>query len=382
MMQPAAAGRTGVDPRTVQIGLEAEFCLVDDGGDLADFRSLSFAEAQAVVDRLDQGTHPALRQGDLGIKVGRWYVEGDERFDAAGQLVDCVPKGLETRTPPAAGIDRAVAVLARQTAALAAAAAVDGYRLGSIGWNPRARGYLSTPPYNAWERGMRRRDPVYLAPDAYMMSYGPDINLSHPSWDDQSAIGIARRLTALSPVLVPFAFSAPFAEGRRADCWSVRTATRTGRRPATRVFVAADAVPDRQASPPLICRARTPAERGRIEFKALDAVVDQSHYPGLLALVVGIALSSIGGAGADVPDRRGHVTAARHAFAHPEITAGARAAVTAARTALRGSGYDQLLDPLDGALAAGRTPAHQMVEQHRQLGSVPVPLVDARAPFA
>lgn len=374
-MNVSSPHRSAVDPRTVRIGIEAEFALVDAAGRFADFRFLTFAAAQAIVDRLDPSAHPALHRGDLGIKSGRWYVEGDERFDRHGRFLDCIPKGIEARTPPAVGIDDAVAVLARQTRQLRAAAAVDGYWLCSIGWNPFAAGYRPEPAYNGWERALHEREPVYLAPDAYMMSYGPDINLSHPTWDDDDVMAIGRRLTALSPWLVPFAFSAPFACGARADCWSVRTARRTGRRPAARVFVGAGSVPKRQPYPPLICRARAPSERGRIEFKAFDAVVDPSTYPALVALVVGVALSAVGGVGADVPDQAAHRTSAAHAFADPQIASGARVALAAAREAVRGSGYERLLDPLDLLHTAGRTPAHDLVDRYEAHGVVPLPLV-------
>jgi hypothetical protein len=56
------------------------------------------------------------------------------------------------------GIGAATAQLAEQAAALAAAAAVDGFRLASIGRNPW-RDYRPDPPYNAWELAMRARKP-------------------------------------------------------------------------------------------------------------------------------------------------------------------------------------------------------------------------------
>ena len=55
---------------------------------------------QDVVDELPQYDDPDLDVGDLGIKAKRWYVEGDERFDESGRFLDCMLKGIETRTPP------------------------------------------------------------------------------------------------------------------------------------------------------------------------------------------------------------------------------------------------------------------------------------------
>lgn len=367
------------DPTMMRFGIEAEFALVDPAAGLLDFDTLAWSRVAGIIDRLDASTPQLLTRGDLGIKAGRWYVEGDERFDAAGTFVRCVPKGLETRTAPTVGIEAAVRLLAAQTHDLAAAAAGDGLGLGATGWNPYSRGYRPAPAYNSWELAMRREHPAFAAPDAYMMSYGPDLNLSHPVWDDATAIVVARRLTAVSPAIVPFSFSSPFARGSPAQALSVRTAVRTGRRPAARVFVGAASVPDRQPDPPLIHRARIPAERGRIEFKAFDALIDPALYPALLALVAGIAVSGVGGAGAAVPDPRRHAAVAAHAFDDPATAAHARALLVVAHRALRGTPWTALLDPLFAMLASRRTPAHDLLDAWRRDGVVAVPLITSPA---
>ena len=375
MRAQAAAAVGPVDPTQLRFGIEAEFALVDPADGLLDFDALTWARAARIVDRLDGSTPPTLTRGDLGIKQGRWYVEGDERFDPTGTFLRCVPKGLETRTTPTVGIDAAVRLLASQTDHLAAAAASDGLRLGVIGWNPRSRGYWPQPAYNGWEVAMRRDHTAFTAPDVYMMSYGPDVNLSHPAWDDAAAIAVGRRLTAVSPAIVPFSFSAPFARGGRCAALSMRTALRTGRRPAARVFVAADAVPDRQPAPPLVHPARIPAERGRIEFKAFDALVDPALYPPLLALVAGIALSGAGGAGVAVPDAQRHADAAMHGFDDPRTADEALRLLSTARHALRTMPWGDLLDPLYAMLARRRTPAHDLIDTWTATGTVPVPLI-------
>lgn len=364
------------DPRELRFGVEAEFALVDVGGRLRDFRTLTWSQAQRVVRHLDRAGHPELTCGDLGIKAGRWYVEGDERFDADGRFLDCIPKGIETRTPPATGIAATVAALERQTAALGRAALHEGFRLASIGWNPFADGYRPTPAYNRWELAMRAERPEYAAPDVYMLSYGPDLNVSVPGWSDAEAIDAAALLTALSPALVPFAFSAPFGEGQRLPELSRRTARRTGRRPAVRVFVDRAAVPARQPAPPLIHAARIPSERGRVEFKAFDAIVDGALYPALLALLAGLVLGRPAWERAVVPDGQAHAAAAREGFGRRSVLDGAHAALRCASRALRGSGLADLLDPLWRALRGRRTPAHRLLDDFASLGIVPLPAVD------
>src|SRR5918993_3544476 len=244
----------------MRFGIEAEFALVHVQRGFCDFTNLAYAEAQAVVDRLPDLGDEDLTRGDLAVKVTRWYVEGDERFAADGTFLDCVPKGLETRTPVCAGIAAATAQLAEQTAALERAAAVDGFRLASIGRNPW-HDYRPEPPYNDWERAMRARHPEYAGAEAYMVGYGPDLNLSHPEWPPDRVLDVARKLTALSPGLVPFSFSSPFAGGEVAAL-STRTLIRAPLRPSARAFVPG-------GGPAPAVRARIPAEEGRGEINAI-----------------------------------------------------------------------------------------------------------------
>lgn len=363
------------DPEAMRFGVEAEFALVGADGRMCAPEDLTFAAVQAVVDRLDDGPYPDLARGDLGIKNGRWYVEGDERFDAAGTFLGCVPKGIETRTRPRTGIAATLAALAEQSAALATAAAADGYRLASIGWHPDRTGYRPEPPYNAWERAFRAGAPEYLAEDVFMLSYGPDLNLSHPDWDDGTAVDVARALTAASPALVPFSFSAPFAGGKPFGGLSYRTYHRTGRRPAVRVFVAPDAVPADQPSPPLVHAARIPSERGRVEFKAFDALPDPALYPALVAVVAGLALDPPP-ARAGCPDGGAHRRVALDGFDAPGVAAEAADLLVRARRGLAGSGLGPLLEPLERALATRRTPAHGMIDAFARDGVVTLPLVE------
>ena len=354
------------DLEGMRFGIEAEFALVHAERGFCDFTNLTYGEAQAIVDRLPDLGDADLTRGDLAVKVTRWYVEGDERFGPDGTFLDCVPKGLETRTPVCAGIDAAAAQLARQTAALAAAAAVDGFRLASIGRNPW-HDYRPDPPYNAWELAMRARHPEYAGAEAYMVGYGPDLSLSHPDWPAARVLDVARKLTALSPALVPFSFSSPFAGGR-AVALAARTLIRAPRRPAARAFVAE---PGRAGAPAV--RARIPAEAGRIEFKAFDAPPTPALYPPLLALLAGLALEETLPDRADRPDPEAHDRAARCGFDDPGIRAAAAAAVEAAEGGLAGRVEASLLAPLRDMLARHRTPAHDLLDVYHRTGQIPLP---------
>ncbi|HEV7654046.1 MAG TPA: glutamate-cysteine ligase family protein [Mycobacteriales bacterium] len=352
------------DPARLRFGIEAEFALVHRERGFCDFSSLSYAEAQRIVDRLPDHGDPDLTRGDLAVKLTRWYVEGDERFDEDGAFLACVPKGLETRTPVRPTIAATVAQLAGQTAELARAAAVDGFRLASVGRNPW-RDYRPDPPYNGWETAMHARKPEYAAPEAYMVGYGPDVNLSHPDWDPDKVLDVGRKLTALSPALVPFSFSSPFAAGE-VVALSTRTLIRAPARPSARAFLPA-------ARPPVGVAARIPAEIGRIEFKAFDAPPTPDLYGPLLALVAGLALDDTIGARADRPDPGAHERAARHGFDDPDTRTAAGHVLDAADRALAGTLGGGVLEPLRQLLDRRRTPAHDLIDTFRRTGEIPLP---------
>lgn len=349
----------------LRFGIEAEFALVHPERGFCDFTALSYAEAQRIVDRLPDHGDPDLTRGDLAVKVTRWYVEGDERFGPDGAFRHCVPKGLETRTPVRPSIATVVGQLAGQTAELAGAAAVDGFRLASIGRNPW-RDYRPDPPYNRWEQELHVRKPEYAAPEAYMVGYGPDLNLSHPDWGPEQVRDVGRKLTALSPAVVPFSFSSPFAGGE-VVALSTRTLLRAPVRPSARVFLAGGRLGG------VAVRARIPAEVGRVEFKAFDAPPDPALYPALLALLAGLALDTTLPDRADRPDADRHAVAARAGFDDPGVRAAARTALAAADRALAGTLERGMLAPLHDLLDRRRTPAHDLVDTFRRTGAIPLP---------
>jgi hypothetical protein len=358
-----ASQTAGVDPAEFRFGIEAEYGLMHPERGLLDFANADFAEFQQVVDRLPDHGDTDLTRGDLAIKNTRWYVEGDERFDPDGTFLSCVPKGVETRTPIRVGIEAAAAALAEQTAALARAAADDGLLLVAIGHNPYRGPYRPDPPYLPYEVDLHHRQPEYAAPDVYMRTFGPDVNLSHPAWTAPQIVDIGRKLTYYAPDLVPFSANAPFARARRWPGYSARIHARAGKRPAARVFLAGPV--DGPAG--LVRPARIPAEHGRVEFKAFDALPVLADYPPLLALVAGVALADLPGR-ADEADPRRLRQAAIRAFDDGYARERAGRVLAAATAALAGTPWAALLDPLHAALEAGMTPAHQLIAVHTGSG--------------
>jgi len=316
-------------------GIEHESALLRPDGTFADFTNTTFDELQDIVDVLpeDPADLADLRVGDVGIKRKRWYVEGYERFDEHGTLLRCDPKGLEIRTRIHPSIEAATAALCADQRRLDDAAAARGLRVTAIGFNPVRSEYVVEPAFNAWERAHRLSSPEERTAHLHMVTYGPDLNLSWAGSTPDELIDAARKLTALSPYLVPLSFSSPFRDGGPWGGLSARTALRTGARPAVLVFLA-EGVPQVPSDPSLTQLARLPAEVGRLEFKAFDSCPEPALYGELLSLLTGLVLDTILAQRRTTPDATLHRHAARVGYADAALRAGAEQALDAAAAAV------------------------------------------------
>lgn len=320
-------------------GIEHEIALLRADGRFADPSNTRFDELQAVVDALpeDPDDYPGLRIGDVGIKHKRWYIEGYERFDEGGALVRCDPKGLEIRTRIHDSVAAAVAALRADQALLDAELGPRGLRTCAVAFHPTRTEYVIEPPLNAWEQRHRQGSPEERTAHLHMLTFGPDLNLSSAGLPDP--VDVARLLTHYSPWIVPLSFSSPFRGGRPWGGLSARTAMRTGARPAALVFLDGAAGQVR-SDPSLTQVARIPAEVGRIEFKACDAIGDPDLYGELLSLLTGLVLDETLPGRRSTPDADAHRHVARAGLADDEVHAGTGALLAAAGRALAGRAED------------------------------------------
>lgn len=335
---------------------------------LADFTNTRFDELQAIVERLPVHRDPELQVDGQGIKVGRWYVEGFERFDEQGMFVGCDPKGIEVRTPVSGSIGETIETLRDLSLQLTDAAAHSGLRPVTIGFNPFRRGYVPQPSLNQWEADKRASCPEDQTAYRHMVTYGPDLNLSREGMTTGELVDAGRKLTHYSPYIVPFSFSSPFFCGTLWNGLSRRTHYRTGPRPAVLVFVP-DAAAMIHSRPSLTRVARIPSEVGRIEFKAFDALDASGSlelYGGLLALLKGLVLDRTLTGRRSVPDARLHRLSARLGFGSPRIFEGARRILAAAGRALDGDPDQPRLDVLASMHRARTCPSDALIARFRQ----------------
>lgn len=352
-------------------GFEFEYALVTEAPDAAtfhDFTDLDFEVLQRALADGDGATDDDLVRGDLGIKSGYWYLEGDERFDADGTFTSMLVKGVEIRTPICASTAEAADRLADLQDELVKRLAPLGLQLAIVGFNPVREAYVLDPPLNAWEERMRAEHREYDHAEVSNLSYGPDINLSFPEAGAEDVVEMTRRLTHYSPFMVPFSFSSPFHAGRPWRGPSKRTYERTWRRVAARCFVepTRGAEPSEQST--MVHPPRIPREEGRIEFKAFDAFTSRDLLLAGAALTLGICLAGDLPGLAEKPSRDLHQRSATAAFADPEIAAGAHEVLAAARRALAGTPEASHLDPLDRLLSQLRTPADSLLDDYSRTG--------------
>lgn len=339
------------------------------GAEFADFTNTRSGDLQAVVDalpvHLDDGLHVDVPKR----KVGRWYVEGYDRYDEAGRFTGCDPKGIEIRTPVCGAVADALGALGEAAHRLRTAAGRCGLVPVTVGFNPVRARYTPAPPLNTWERTMRAACPEDRTAHLHMVTYGPDLNLSPAGMPGPALVDAGRKLTYYSPYLVPFSFSSPFFRSARWTGPSRRTHHRTGPRPAVLVYVGGPE--DLVASEPSLTRpARIPSEVGRIEFKAFDPCPDLDLYGSLLALLKGLVLDGTLPGRRTVPDGPLHRMSARLGFHSPRIHEGARRVLAAAAQALGDDLDAARLEPLWSMHRARTTPADALLARYEATGDI------------
>ncbi|WP_179198043.1 glutamate--cysteine ligase [Nostoc sp. T09] len=352
-------------------GIEHEVAFLNAEGKIADFSRTKFADFNQIVERLPSypDDYAQLRVGDAGIKKKRWYIEGFERFADSDKVIDCLPKGIEIRTTIHSNIQGAINELSESFSLLREIAANYGFSPILTSFNPYKTVFEPQPPLNDYEIKYLQAYPDEHTANIYMVTYGPDLNISVADLSVEKLIDIGRKLTYYSPYIVPFSYSSPFYDGRLWEGLSVRTFVRTGKRPATLVFVE-KAEQLIQSVPALTKVARIPAEVGRIEFKAFDSCDDFSLYAALLALLKGLVLDESLLGRATIPDATLHQISAKEGFDNEEIFLTATKILAAAEIALKDDPDVNFLSSLRLSLNKRETKAQHLIQEYQRLGSI------------
>lgn len=334
-------------------GIEYEVAFLNEKGDFADFMNTPFSDFQAIVDLLPMGKKNDLNIDKYGIKKKQFYVEGMERFDEKGQLMSLTAKGIEIRTHVHHNINDCIKDLSENYDLLCRVAKTKGLVPFPTSFNPNRSSFENNPPLNDFEKHYYRLDLARDTPFIYMLSFGPDLNLSVPSWSPEKAVNFGKKLIFYSPYLIPFSFSPCFYEGKLWQGKSIRTFFRNGDRQAVKIFVEnADRMLDVNPNPIMV--ARQASEIGRIEFKAFDSCADFALYASFFALLKGLALDKSLKGRAIMPSKYLHKVAAKQGFGSKRIGSMSEKVLLAAEQALESAEEIALLMPLKEKLGRGK----------------------------
>ncbi|GCE45484.1 gamma-glutamyl:cysteine ligase YbdK (ATP-grasp superfamily) [Thermosporothrix hazakensis] len=363
-----------------RFGIEHEIAFLSRDGEFVDYENTPFEVLHTLIRELPlyEQDYPQLRIGEAGIKRKRWYIEGFERYNEAGEVIGCPLKGIEVRTTPHHTIQDVMRELRESCLLLSAVATRYGLEPVLIGFHPYKKEFVPDPPLNAFERQFRQSIPERRTALLSVLTYGPDFNISLAGLSAAECVDLGQKLTYYSPFIVPLSFSSPFYDGKLWGGLSIRTYQRTGPRPAVLVYLENPA--DLIACDPSLTRlARLPAEVGRIEFKACDSCADLRLYAGFLALLKGLVLDTTLPGRALVPDRELHQRAAQKGFALTEIVEGTELVLGAAERALAADEDRMWLEPLWQLVRSRTSPADLLIRAYMETGSIEAAL---RASYA
>ena len=354
-----------------RFGIEHEVAFLNHQGKFADFHNTKFTDFQQIIDKLPiySQDYPQLRVGDEEIKKKRWYIEGFERFSESEKLVDCTAKGIEIRTTIHSSIQGAIDELTASFILLNDVAANFGFLPVLASFNPYTSIFTPQPPLNDFEIKQLQAYPDEQTAHIYMVSYGPDLNISLANLSTERLIDIGKKLTFYSPYIVPFSYSSPFYNGGLWEGLSVRTFIRTGRRSAALVFTETSEFLIKSV-PSLTKIARIPSEVGRIEFKACDSCDNFGIYAGLLALLKGLILDETLLGRAIIPDTDLHQLSAKHGFENEDIFLNSTKILQVAETTLKDDPDIKFLTPLKEILSGRKVKSHELIKLFQNLGSI------------
>ncbi|UFH58976.1 glutamate-cysteine ligase family protein [Sulfurovum mangrovi] len=256
----------------VQIGIEHEFVFKDKNGTYLDFETAKFPVFQQIVDAF-----PYFENDDkffdcksLERKPKRCYVEGFERYDREGKLLETTPKGLEIRTLPHRDIDALVSEFTTSYRVLMKIAKGFGFSPLLTSLHPFKNSVIFDHPLNQTEVDLRTPEELKIAVNA-LLWHGLHVNVSIKGYTEEQMMDLIYKLNYYTPFIIPFSFSSPFYEGKLFDGLSYRTYKKANKA--------------RKA-------AQLQNRKGNyvIEFRGYDACGDARLLKALIMLIKGLLL--------------------------------------------------------------------------------------------
>ncbi|MDM5271405.1 glutamate-cysteine ligase family protein [Sulfurovum sp. zt1-1] len=256
----------------VQIGIEHEFVFKDSNGIYLDFETAQFPIFQQIVDAFPyfENDDEFFECKSLERRPKRCYVEGFERYDSDGQLVETIPKGLEIRTLPYENLDDLLSEFTNSYLALMKITKDFGFSPLLTSLHPFKNNVTLHKPLNQTELDLRTPEALNIAINA-LLWHGLHVNVSIQGYTHEQMTDLVHKLNYYTPFIIPFSFSSPFYEGKLFEGLSYRTFKKANKA--------------RKA-------AQLQNRKGSyvIEFRGYDACGDANLMKALILLVKGLVL--------------------------------------------------------------------------------------------
>lgn len=309
----------------MRIGIEQEIVFQDREGNYLDFGNAEYSLFKKIVDIFPyfENDDAVFECKSLERVPKRCYVEGFERHDLDGNLVETVPKGLEIRTLPHFEIDTVVDEFSDSFAQTMRAAAHFGLSPLLTSRNPFKTSVVFSKPLNPAETAMRTEKELAIALSS-MLSHGIHVNASMSDWSHEQMIALVQKVNYYIPFIIPFSFSSPFYDGKAFAGLSCRNYFRAEKRQLVQLY-----------------------ERGSsevLEFRGFDACGDARLLKSLLTLFKGFLLDKTLNKRSLSQDPERLKQSSLSGFEDQAIKDEGLIVLDAARAALRqgGSEFDQL----------------------------------------
>lgn len=195
----------------IKMGIEHEFVFKDSDGNYLDFENAEYLVFQEIVDAFPyfENDDAFFECKSLEKKPKRCYVEGFERYDLNGKLVETTPKGLEIRTLPHTTVDAVIEDFTNSYIQAMKIAAQFGLSPLLTCWHPYKTSVTFSKPLNSTELELRTDEELDRAMQAFFSS-GIHVNVSISDYSKEQMVDIVQKVNYYAPFIIPFSFSSPF----------------------------------------------------------------------------------------------------------------------------------------------------------------------------
>lgn len=255
----------------LKVGFEQEFVFADNEGRYLDSDVVDYSLFSNIVDDF-----PAYEDDDLYLECKslerypkRCYVEGFERHDADGRIIETLPKGLEIRTLPHTSVAGVIEEFRNSYNTVMYLAKRAGLSPVLTSRHPFKSSLAMESHLGEGESKTRTKQELAIAMRS-MLSHGLHVNVSLGDVPREKMLDLVAKINYYAPALIPWSFSSPFYDCQVFDGLSYRNYFRAGTRKLVELH-------DRQGL--LI-----------LEFRAFDSCANTRLLQALLNLFCGFLL--------------------------------------------------------------------------------------------